>query len=102
MITVIYTTSDKKEELEDLAHKLVDERLAACRQIDGPITSINNWDGKREASEEFRMSIKTSTCAAKGAVEFVEANHSYDIPEIIVLEAESSADYQKWVEEETS
>ena len=58
-IIQVTTTCDDEQKAEALARALVEQRLAACVQIDGPIKSVYRWNGKVEVEREWRCTIKT-------------------------------------------
>lgn len=102
MITIIQSTSDNRAELDQLAEDLVEQRLVACGQVEGPITSHYVWEEVVKNSEEFKLTLKTTSGHAAAVEAHIKENHSYDLPEIIYFEVAASSEYQKWVEEETS
>ena len=55
----ITTTTDKREEAEQIASLLEEKHLAACIQIIGPMTSVYRWQGKIENTTEWLCQIKT-------------------------------------------
>ena len=55
----IVTTTARREEADRIARMLVEERLAACAQVSGPITSTYHWQGKIETSEEWQCRAKS-------------------------------------------
>ncbi|HLD29796.1 MAG TPA: divalent-cation tolerance protein CutA, partial [bacterium] len=59
MAYLVMTTTDKKQEAEKIAQTLVGEKIAACVQILGPVSSIYRWEQKVTQSEEFLLFIKT-------------------------------------------
>ena len=94
----VMTTTEKREDAERIARRLVETRLAGCVQIVGPITSIYRWQGKIETAGEWLCLIKSrSTCY--GAIEeAVRSLHPYETPEIIALPVEAgSSDYLAWL-----
>jgi periplasmic divalent cation tolerance protein len=97
----VITTIDSRDAAEAIARALVEERLAACVQIVGPVTSIYRWQGKIETAEEWQCWAKTR----RGRYERVEAAirrlHSYEVPEIVSMEISGGgADYLAWLDEE--
>ncbi len=62
----IITTTDSKAAAERIARELVEQRLAACVQIGGPITSVYRWQGKMETAEEWTCTIKTVRPSVRG------------------------------------
>ncbi len=103
VLALVMTTVESAEDAERLARSLVDQSLAACVQIDGPITSHYRWAGKVECATEFRLMVKTSIRAWPALKEKLAKLHPYDEPEIILLPiAEASEGYQKWVIDQTT
>lgn len=98
----IVTTFDNVRDAEQLARHLVENRLAACVQISGPMTSIYRWQGALETSEEWACVIKSRRELFPQLESTIKSLHPYDEPEIIALPiASGSAGYLKWVETET-
>lgn len=100
---MVVTTTGSKDEAHRLAAGAIEARLAACAQVDGPISSIYWWEGKAASDEEYRITFKT-TAAKYAALEArLKAEHSYDVPEIIGTPlTHGSAAYLGWVTEETA
>ncbi len=79
---------------------MVDEGIAACVQIDGPIHSVYKWEGKRCASSEYRLWIKVLESQLEATRERVQKLHPYDIPQWIEIEAAKVDEkYLKWVQD---
>ncbi len=55
----IVTTTGKQEEARRIADALVEQRLAGCVQIVGPIESLYRWEGIIETATEWQCWIKT-------------------------------------------
>ena len=97
----IITTTDSDMEAFEIAKSLVEARLAACVNIEGPVKSIYRWEGRLEQTMEWQCIIKTEASLFSEVEKFIRSKHSYDVPEIIaipILEANKS--YQEWVEQE--
>ena len=45
---------------EGIARSVVEERLAACVNLVGPVTSIYEWEGKVETAQEITLILKVS------------------------------------------
>ena len=81
---------------------MVDHHLAACAQVDGPISSVYRWKGKIETSEEWRIAVKFPKDRAKELEGWLIENHPYDEPQWLAVAAEEAgAVYAAWVKEET-
>ena len=95
---IVLTTTPTFEEAETLANKLVEAKLAACVQILPQMTSIYLWDGKLQKEGEHLLLIKTLPEKFDKLSAFITANHSYDVPEIIAIDAERvSEPYLSWM-----
>jgi periplasmic divalent cation tolerance protein len=94
----VATTAQTKEEAERIARVLVEERLAACVQVIGPVQSVFRWKEAVESSLEWLCLAKT-TRDVLGTVEAaIRAHHSYEVPEIVATPiVEGSADYLAWL-----
>ena len=101
VVLVLSTFSDLAT-AETCAKHLVEHSNAACVQIDGPIRSVYQWKGDIQTDEEFRLLVKTSPESLDRCVSALKQNHSYELPEIVVLHAQASAAYAFWVTEQTS
>lgn len=94
---VAWTTTEKREDAERLARGAVEARLAACTQIDGPMTSFYHWEGKLERAEEFRIWFKCLPANASALNAWVHARHPYRTPQWIEVNAEAvSEKYLSW------
>ena len=97
-VVLVLTTTSGRDEADRLAHAIVDERLAACVQILPKMTSVYIWEGKVQTEAEHLLLIKTLEEKFDALSEFIRANHSYDVPEVVAINAERvSDDYLKWV-----
>ena len=95
---VILTTTANAAEAESLAEKLVREKLAACVQVLPPVTSVYFWEGAVQRESEYLLLIKTLDEKFGAVRDFILANHSYEVPEIVALDAEKPSDsYLKWM-----
>jgi periplasmic divalent cation tolerance protein len=78
-------TTATKQEAEKIAQRLLKERLIACANIIGPVSSLFHWAGKMEKAEEFLIFMKSRKDLFEKLAETVKALHSYEVPEILVL-----------------
>jgi periplasmic divalent cation tolerance protein len=97
----VITTTGTKADAGKIARALLEERLAACVQIVGPITSSYWWDGEIEQAEEWLCLIKSSADRFEQLEQAIRAVHPYDVPEILAVPvAAGNADYLAWLREE--
>lgn len=95
---VVLTTVPNDEEGSVIAEKIVDAHLAACVQILPPMTSVYFWEGKVQKASEHLLLIKTLEEKFAELEKFIRDNHSYDVPEIVALNADSiSEPYRRWL-----
>jgi periplasmic divalent cation tolerance protein len=98
---VVLSTCGSAEEAERLARRLVEERLAACVNVISGARSFYRWKGAIERADEFLLVIKTSQGLFERLRAVLEAEHSYELPEVLALPvAEGSPAYLNWLEGE--
>ncbi len=96
------TTTDTRDEAERLARTAVERRLAACGQVLGPITSTYWWNDAVETATEWQCLLKTTAARLDALRAHLEAEHSYETPEVIATPIlGGSATYLAWIERET-
>lgn len=97
MLLIAWTTVSQQADAETLARSIIDARLAVCVQIEGPITSFYVWDGRREESREFRLTIKHLPQQSAPLEVWVQKHHPYEVPEWVTVRAENvSEKYLSW------
>ena len=82
---LILTTASTKAEADQIANKLVQEKLAACVNIIPNIKSIYRWKNKISIDSEFLLIIKTMKSVENKVIQCIKKHHTYDTPEIISL-----------------
>lgn len=98
---VVYITIPGRR-AEDLAKRLINEKLAACINVIDSVKSLYPWKGEIKVEPESLLLVKTTTKQVENLIKFVRENHEYDIPEIISVEvSEGNPDYLNWLHEET-
>lgn len=86
-----------------LAHRLVDERLAACVNVFDGYTSVYRWQGKNESTREVPIFVKTLAQHYARLELLINAMHPYELPEIIAVPiSDGLPAYLKWIADETS
>jgi periplasmic divalent cation tolerance protein len=102
LLLQVVTTTSTPEEAQRIARELVQRRLAACVQIEGPLESCYWWDGKIEQAREYRFTAKTRAEHYRDVEALIRQLHSYDEPEIVAVEiVQASPSYRQWVLEQT-
>jgi periplasmic divalent cation tolerance protein len=98
---LVITTLASREAALPIARALVEARLAACVQLVDGLRSIYRWQGRVEESAECQLVAKTPPDRAAALVERLRDLHPYELPEIVVLDAQASDAYAAWVVAET-
>lgn len=76
----------------------VSNKLAACVNIIPGVTSVYEWEGKIENDQELILMIKTRTERMGEVAAFVDANHPYDVAEVISAPiGAGSQKYLDWI-----
>ncbi|KZW99629.1 divalent-cation tolerance protein CutA [Pseudoalteromonas luteoviolacea] len=97
---LVMTTCDSKDNAKHIAAHLVLNKLAACVNILPQLESIYMWQGEVTQSDEFKLLIKTKSALVNDVIEVIQTEHSYDVPEVQVIEITDGAQqYFNWMEE---
>ena len=99
----VSTTFPDAPTAERIGTRLVEERLAACAQVVGPVSSTYRWQGQIERAVEWYCHLKTSSARLPELQRRLRELHPYEVPEIIAVSiVQGNADYLRWIEEEVS
>jgi len=102
-ILVLTTMPNDESKTAELARALIDERLAACVNVHGPMVSTYRWDGRVERDAERQVVIKTTRDRLEAVRTRVHELHPYELPEFLVLDITGGSDaYLDWVKAETA
>ncbi|WP_329047935.1 divalent-cation tolerance protein CutA [Amycolatopsis sp. NBC_01488] len=100
---IVTSTTDSETAARELAAKAVEERLGACAQVVGPVTSVYRWEGEVRTDQEWRVEIKTTAARVPALAERLGQLHGYDLPEVIATPiVGGSAGYLAWLTAETA
>ena len=101
-LVFVYMTAGSRAEAERIGRALVDERLAACVNILGGMTSVYRWQGAVETAEETVLIAKTRAALFDRLTARVKELHSYDVPCVVELPIGwGNPDYLDWLRDET-
>ena len=99
---LVYMTAASRGEAEQIGRTLVEERLAACVNILGPITSIYRWEGELTTDDETAFIAKTTEKLIDPLVERVRQLHSYSCPCVVAIAIQAgNPEFLNWIESET-
>ncbi len=99
MLCLANTTVGSLQEAQTLARGMVEGKLAACVNISSPLTSLYLWEGEVKEGAEVSLLIKTSPARAGALKEWLLENHPYDVPAILMWEAETSEAFGAYVKD---
>lgn len=98
-----WTTVATREDALQLSRRVLEENLAICSQVDGPIVSAYRWEGRIEEAEEFRITLKALGRNLAALEDLVLRLHSYDTPEWVAVPVTIAAEkYLNWAERSSS
>jgi periplasmic divalent cation tolerance protein len=99
-IVIVLSTAPADDRAEQWARQLVDERLAACINVQAPMVSVYRWKDQVERDHERQLVIKTTRDRLPALEARLNELHAYDLPEFVVVTVEQgSAAYLEWVRE---
>jgi periplasmic divalent cation tolerance protein len=96
----VYAIFADGTEAENIGRRMVEERLAACVNILGPVRSIYRWKDAIETADEVAAIFKTSDGQADALVTRIAGLHSYEVPCVTTWPINKIlGSYADWVEE---
>lgn len=96
-VVVFMMVPDEKEATK-IVRDLLKERLIACANIVGPVSSLFWWKGGIDKASEFLVIMKSRKNLFKKLSERVKELHSYEVPEVIALPViEGLPSYLNWL-----
>jgi periplasmic divalent cation tolerance protein len=100
---IVLTTSGDEQEARSIARRLVDDRLAACVNVVGPIRSVYRWRSAVEDDSEYLLIIKTRANLLARVERRIAELHSYEVPEVLVISPSGgSVAYLGWLAQATA
>lgn len=93
-------TAPDEATAQHLAHWAIEHRLAACAQINGPITSVYRWKGALHNDSEWMVTFKTTAAGYTELRERLPSEHPYELPEILATMVDGEPGYLSWVAEQ--
>jgi periplasmic divalent cation tolerance protein len=100
--SIVLVMAANEVESNNIAKHLVEEKLAACVNIVGPVRSIYRWRGAIEKASECLLLIKTATRLVARVERRVRELHSYEVPEVVAVKLDAgSKPYLAWIADST-
>ena len=98
-VVSVYAIFPDAEEAARIGRAVVEERLAACVNILGPVRSIYRWQGEVETADEVAVILKTTHAEAAALIARIAGLHSYEVPCIVTWPVDQLlSSYADWVE----
>ena len=101
-VCLVYITASGHEEATTIGRDLVEKRLAACVNVQQPITSIYRWEGVVQENAESILIAKTTDGLVEALTARVLKNHSYNCPCVLAIPvAGGHKEFLEWIAAET-
>jgi periplasmic divalent cation tolerance protein len=101
-LILVRITCPSRRVAEDIADAALEARLAACANLEGPVTSSYRWKGVIEQSFEFILWLKAPEANWEKVNALVDRVHPYDVPAIVAMPLTHVSDaYAAWAFENT-
>lgn len=92
----VTTTVPEASNAQQLARQLLEQRLAACVQVEA-LQSHYRWQGQTLAEPEWRLTLKTTAAAGPALLAWLRQHHPYELPQLCWTTWQASTDYARWV-----
>jgi len=100
---LIMVTAGGRNDAERIGEGLVEGRLAASCSVISSVHSFYYEEGQLKREHESLLLIKTVESRAQAVQDYVRANHSDEVPEILQIAIESgSPAYIQWLADQVS
>ena len=97
----VVTTTEHRKDAERLPAPWSRQRLAACVQVMGPISSTYRWRGDIQTAQEWQCWAKSRRDLYPEIEKAIRRLHPYEVPEILAVPVlAGSASYLAWLDEE--
>ena len=99
---LVYVTAKDMRQAMRIGRTVVQEQLAACANILGPIQSIYSWNGVLQKDREVVLLLKTRRIRVKKLAVRIKELHSYEIPCVVALDiVDGDASFLDWIQQQT-
>jgi|LGVE01.1.fsa_nt_gb periplasmic divalent cation tolerance protein len=99
---IVTTATDSIDEARKIAEGLVRNKLASSVHIN-KVEGFYTWQNKFRNAEEYLLSARTKNKLFKQVKEFIEANHHYDLAEVLAHPIKKgSKEFLNWIDENTT
>ena len=93
---------DARRVAEEIGDAAIEHRLAACANLEGPVSSTYRWKSVVEQAFEFVLWLKAPKANWDRIEALVLTHHPYEVPAMVALPCiQANAPYEAWVHENT-
>ncbi|MBL4763137.1 MAG: divalent-cation tolerance protein CutA [Gammaproteobacteria bacterium] len=97
---IVLTTWPDQKRAEQIAEKMITDKLAACVNILPKMTSVYHWQGKLEKGQEHQLIIKTQSEKFAALEKLITTMHPYELPEILAIKITDGHNaYLDWIDQ---
>lgn len=102
-VCFVYITAGDAAEARKIGRLLVEERLAACANVQDRVTSFYRWEGAVQEDVEAVLIAKTVADRLPALIDRVKALHSYECPCIVAWPlSDGNPDFLDWLATESA
>ena len=99
-LKLIITTTDSKQNAQDISEALIQSKFSPCVQILPNIISIYRWEEKIKKGNEYLLLAKTLEKHLDSCKIIIIKQHKYKVPEIIEIDANIlNKEYSDWFQD---
>lgn len=95
---IAYSTAPNETIANEIAHHLINAKLAACVNLIPHVKSIYHWNNEIVEDNEILMMIKSEKSKQQNLIDTLIEIHPYDTPEVIIIPIENGfKGYLYWI-----
>ncbi|MBG2874726.1 divalent-cation tolerance protein CutA [Proteus alimentorum] len=95
---IAYSTAPNETIANEIAHYLINAKLAACVNLIPQVKSIYHWNNEIIEDNEILMMIKSKKSKQQKLIDTLVEIHPYDTPEVIIIPIENGfKGYLNWI-----
>ena len=98
---LVLVTHPSREHAQKITRSVIDAKLAACVLM-ADTKSFYNWEGQLNEDDEVITLLKTSTDKVAKLEQYIEKHHDYEVPGIIIMQANANQSYGIWLNQQLS
>lgn len=97
-MALVYSNFSSPESARSVVRILMQEQIITCANIFQPHFAIYPWDNKIEEESETAVLFKGPWSKKDRLIERLRSIHPYELPGIILLDAQTLPDYAAWLD----